>query len=133
MPSNARDGGRQRDVMCGFELRRNAVRIGRTMSRADDLERDAIKTDFSQPAEDVVEHALGEGIDASAWRGKIAAIRLALIPDVLWMFNVALFSGEGATGKSTLALQLCVQVAAQKPDWLTWLIEWQPEEFGDPV
>ena len=42
------------------------------------------------------------------------------------MFNVALFTGEGAIGKSTLMLRLCGQVAAQKDDWISWEIAWEP-------
>ena len=66
----------------------------------------------------------------STWKGRKKPKRLWLVRDMIPMFNVALFTGEGAIGKSTLMLRLCGQVAAQKDDWISWEIAWEPDEKG---
>lgn len=45
------------------------------------------------------------------------------VRDRIPMRNVTLLSGDGATGKTTIALQLSVRVAAEQPDWLGAIID----------
>jgi RecA-family ATPase len=54
---------------------------------------------------------------ASEWEGKPVPEREWLVPDLVPGKNVTLLSGDGGTGKSLVALQLAVSVAASRA-WL---------------
>lgn len=58
-----------------------------------------------------------ETIDPLAWAGAVVPERRWLVPDLLPESNVTLLAGDGATGKSTLALQLAVACALGK-NWI---------------
>jgi RecA-family ATPase len=58
-----------------------------------------------------------EFINASSWQGVPVPPRRWLVPHRIPMANVTLLQGDGATGKTTIALQLCV-ASDQGSDWL---------------
>jgi RecA-family ATPase len=57
------------------------------------------------------------GETAAEWKEEDVPERTWLVPGLIPSRNVTLFSGDGGTGKSLLALQLAVSVAAGRP-WL---------------
>jgi RecA-family ATPase len=59
-------------------------------------------------------------INIGAWHDQPVPVREWCVPDRIPMRNVALFSGEGAIGKSIVSLQLAVAIALGK-DWLNSL------------
>jgi RecA-family ATPase len=62
-------------------------------------------------------------ISAAAFDGTKAPQRRWLVHDKIPMRNVTLLSGDGAVGKTTIALQLAVQVASHANDWIQNVID----------
>jgi RecA-family ATPase len=62
------------------------------------------------------------------WHGQDVPERRWLIPRRIPMANVTLLSGDGAAGKTTIALQLCVAVVCGT-DWLNAVVEHQGLAF----
>jgi len=62
-------------------------------------------------------------IRAAEFDGQTAPQRRWLVHDRIPMRNVTLLSGDGATGKTTIALQLAVNVARKASDWLQNVID----------
>jgi RecA-family ATPase len=60
-----------------------------------------------------------ETVNAASFAGQPVPQQMWLIPDLIPAGNVTILSGDGATGKSLLALQLAVAVATGG-DWLGW-------------
>jgi RecA-family ATPase len=60
--------------------------------------------------------------NASSWQNEPIPPRRWLVPARIPMSNVTLLQGDGAAGKTTIALQLCVAVACGL-DWLGALID----------
>ena len=61
-------------------------------------------------------------LDIAAWSRKPIPPREWVVPDLIPAKNVAVLSGHGATGKTTLALQLCAATALGR-GWLNYLPE----------
>src|SRR5215207_8222641 len=55
-------------------------------------------------------------LDVAAWEGKPVPPREWAVPDLIPAANVAILSGHGASGKTTLALQLCAAHVLAR-DW----------------
>jgi RecA-family ATPase len=77
--------------------------------------------------------------NASAWQGQMVPPRRWLVPHRIPMANVTLLQGDGAAGKTTITLQLCVAVD-QGTDWLGAVVEesgaamfFSAEEDGDEI
>lgn len=64
-----------------------------------------------------------EVIDAAQFDGLAVLVRRWLCKDRVPMRNVSLLQGDGATGKTTIALQLAVRVAMGLSDWLGAVID----------
>lgn len=62
------------------------------------------------------------------WHGQDVPERRWLVPRRIPMANVTLLSGDGAAGKTTIALQLCVAVVCGS-DWLNAVIDQQGLAF----
>ena len=62
-------------------------------------------------------------ISAAAFDGQKAPQRRWLVHDRIPMRNVTLLSGDGAVGKTSIALQLAVQVASHAHDWIANVID----------
>lgn len=62
-------------------------------------------------------------IDVSEWEGREPPERDWIVKNRIINCNVAMLAGDGAAGKTTVALQLCVCVASGMPDWLHGLID----------
>src|SRR5689334_19490826 len=60
---------------------------------------------------------------ASDWQGQSVPERRWLVRNRIPMANVTLLSGDGAAGKTTIALQLAVAVASGAGDWLGAVID----------
>jgi RecA-family ATPase len=61
-------------------------------------------------------------INASDWQGQPVPPRRWLVPNRIPMSNVTILSGDGAAGKTTIAMQLAVGVV-RGTDWLGAIIE----------
>jgi RecA-family ATPase len=59
---------------------------------------------------------------ASAWQGIPVPQRRWLVPDRIPLPYVTMLSGDGAAGKTTITLQLCV-ATVRGTDWLGWPID----------
>jgi RecA-family ATPase len=77
-------------------------------------------SDPGQPGSDP--RALLPFLNASSWQDEPIPRRRWLVQHRIPMSNVTLLQGDGAAGKTTIALQLCVAVACGL-DWLGALIE----------
>lgn len=64
-----------------------------------------------------------ETVDVGTLQGIEPPPRRWCVKDRIPMRNVTLLSGDGATGKTTIALQLSVRVASGQPDWLGAMID----------
>ncbi len=62
-------------------------------------------------------------IDVGAWQGKPVPPQEWLVRDRIPHKNVTLLGGDGATGKTTIALQLCVATPCASSDWLGGVME----------
>ena len=60
---------------------------------------------------------------ASSWEGQPIEPRRWVVKDRIPVGEPGVFSGDGGTGKTKLALQLCVPVAAGLPDWIGGVVE----------
>jgi RecA-family ATPase len=61
--------------------------------------------------------------DVGDFEGRSLPVRRWCVHDRIPMRNVTLLSGDGATGKTTIALQLAVLVATSQNDWLGAMID----------
>jgi RecA-family ATPase len=61
-------------------------------------------------------------IDVTAWSGKPVPVRKWAVQDLIPAANVVIVSGHGATGKTTLVLQLCSATVLAR-SWLTYMPE----------
>jgi RecA-family ATPase len=62
-------------------------------------------------------------VEASSFEGITPTAQAWAVLHRIPMNNVTLLGGDGATGKTTIALQLCVAVAARQTDWLRGIVE----------
>ena len=98
----------------------------RWQERYDDIPRDVRSArDKYAREEEVAKPPLTpiELTDASAFEGIEPRARSWAVIDRIPMCNVTLFGGDGAAGKTTVALQLCVAVAAGQTDWLRGIVD----------
>lgn len=56
-------------------------------------------------------------IDPARWEGKAVPVREWIVPNLIPAKTVSMMSGDGATGKSLLAMQLCAARALSE-DWI---------------
>jgi RecA-family ATPase len=82
------------------------------------------------PVPEVTKPALLVPLDMSAWDTMPVPQQQWVVPERIPRRQTALFSGEGAMGKSTLLLQLCAAHACSR-DWLGVLPEPGPALFFD--
>ncbi len=76
--------------------------------------------DWSPPAAEI---APLQTRDVSDWEGKEPPDRDWIVKNRIINRNVTMLAGDGAAGKTTVALQLCVCVASGMPDWLHGLVD----------